>query len=41
MMDSTEALLGIIYDLDNQESLISLEASKRFSDHWTGSLEIR
>ncbi|HED36618.1 MAG TPA: hypothetical protein ENJ08_20665 [Gammaproteobacteria bacterium] len=39
--DSTEALLGIIYDLDNQESLISLEASKRFSDHWTGSLEIR
>jgi len=38
---SSEALLGIIYDLDNQEQLISLEASTRFSDHWTGSLEIR
>ena len=39
--DSSEALLGIIYDLDNQEHLISLEASKRFSENWTGSLEIR
>jgi len=39
--DSTEALLGIIYDLDNQERLISLEASKRFADSWTATLEIR
>lgn len=39
--DSTDALFGIIYDLDNQERLISLEASTRFADHWTGNLEIR
>jgi len=39
--DSTEALLGVIYDLDNQERLISLEASKRFSENWTGTLEVR
>jgi len=39
--DSSEALLGIIYDLDNQERLISLEASKRFAENLTGSLEIR
>jgi len=39
--DSTDALFGIIYDLDNQERLISLEASTRFSEHWTGNLEIR
>jgi hypothetical protein len=39
--DSSEALLGVIYDLDNQERLISLEASKRFSENWTGNLEIR
>jgi len=39
--DSSEALLGVIYDLDNQERLISLEANKRFSENWTASLEIR
>ncbi len=39
--DSSEALLGVIYDMDNQERLISLEASKRFADNWTASLEIR
>jgi len=39
--DSSEALLGIIYDLDNQEHLISLEASKRFAENWTASLEMR
>jgi hypothetical protein len=39
--DSSEALLGIIYDLDNQERLISLEASKRFAESWTATLEIR
>jgi len=39
--DSTDALLGVIYDLDNQERLISLEASTRFAEHWTGNLEIR
>jgi len=40
-VDSNEALFGIIYDLDNQERLISLEASTRFSDSWTANLEIR
>ncbi len=39
--DSSEALLGIIYDLDRQERLISLEASKRFADSWTATLEVR
>ena len=39
--DSTEALLGIIYDLDNQEHLLSLEASRRFSGNWTATLEAR
>ena len=38
---SSEALLGIIYDLDYKEYLISLEANRRFSDSWTASLEIR
>lgn len=39
--DSTEALFGVIYDLDNQERLISLEASTRYSDNWTATLEVR
>ena len=38
---SSEALLGVIYDLDYQEYLISLEASRRFFDSWTVNLEIR
>jgi len=38
---SSEALLGIIYDLDNQEHLLSLEASRRFLDSWTATLELR
>lgn len=39
--DSTEALLGIIFDLDNQENLLSLEASRRFAQSWTATLEVR
>jgi len=39
--DSSEALLGIIYDVDTQEHFISLEASQRFAENWTSSLEIR
>jgi len=39
--ESTEGLLGIIFDLDNNERLISLEASRRFAESWTASLEIR
>ena len=38
---STEALLGVIIDRDSHESLVSLEASRRLSDHWKMSLEIR
>lgn len=38
---SSEALLGVIYDLDNQEVMFSLEASRRFAHHWTASLEAR
>ncbi len=40
-VDSSDALFGVIYDLDNNERLISLEASTRFAEHWTGNLEIR
>lgn len=38
---SSEALLGAIVDLENQEHLISLEASRRFLDSWKATLEIR
>jgi hypothetical protein len=38
---SSEALLGLIHDLDNQELMLSLEASRRFAHHWTASLEVR
>jgi len=38
---SSEALLGVIHDLDNQEFMLSLEASRRFAHHWTASLEVR
>jgi len=40
-IQSSEALLGVIYDLDYQEYLISLEASRRFADSWTATLEVR
>lgn len=39
--ESSEALLGVIYDLDYQEYLVSLEASRRIADSWKGTLEIR
>ena len=38
---SSEALFGVIYDLDYAEYLISLEASRRFAGSWTATLEIR
>ena len=38
---STEALLGIIMDLDNHEAFISLEASRRLGDAWKLELEVR
>jgi len=40
-IQSSEALLGVIYDLDYQEYLISLEASRRFANSWTATLEVR
>lgn len=38
---STEALFGIIYDLDLDEFLLSLEASRRFAGRWIATLEAR
>lgn len=38
---STEALLGFIIDTDSQETLISLEASRRLGNRWKAELEIR
>ncbi len=38
---SSEALLGIILDVDNQENLVSLEASRRLNNNWKLELEIR
>ena len=40
-IQTSEALLGIIYDLDNQEYMLSLEASRRLRHNWTASLEVR
>lgn len=40
-VESTEALLGFIYDLDSNEILLNLEASSRLSESWTASLEAR
>ncbi|NOX08846.1 MAG: hypothetical protein GXP22_05045 [Gammaproteobacteria bacterium] len=38
---STEALLGVIVDVDSGESFISLEASRRLGDAWRLELELR
>ncbi len=38
---SSEALLGFIIDADTQETLISLEASRRLADNWKLEFEIR
>lgn len=38
---SSEALLGVIYDLDNREFMLSLETSRRLAHRWTASLEVR
>ncbi|HEY9052905.1 MAG TPA: hypothetical protein VIQ03_15245 [Gammaproteobacteria bacterium] len=40
-MQSTEALLGIIVDMDSNESLISLEASRRLGNNWKLEVELR
>lgn len=38
---STEALFGLIVDMDYDEVLINLEASRRLSQHWSLNLEAR
>ena len=38
---STEALLGVIIDRDTKESLLSLEVSRRLTDHWKLEIEAR
>ena len=37
----TQALFGIIYDTDNDDVVISLEASRRLSESWQMSIEAR
>ncbi|MEM8548019.1 MAG: hypothetical protein AAGF46_07650 [Pseudomonadota bacterium] len=37
----TEALVLVSRDLEFDSSLVSVEASRRFSDHWRGSIEAR
>ena len=38
---STEALMGCIFDLDSSSRFCNIEASRRFGDRWVGSLEVR
>ena len=33
-MASTEILIGLIQDLDHSERMLSIEAGRRFTDHW-------
>lgn len=40
-MADTTALLGLIWDVDTQEYLVSLEASRRFGANWMAVLEAR
>ncbi len=37
----TQALLGVIYDTDSRDTIISLEATRRLTDSWLFSLEGR
>ncbi len=37
---STEALLGIIQDIDSEGSVFTIESSRRIGDHWKVDLEI-
>ena len=37
----TEFLAGFFYDLDNDSVALSVETSRRLSDHWTISAEVR
>jgi len=40
-VDSTDLLFGWVQDVRNSARFLFLEASRRFSDHWKASLEIR
>lgn len=40
-VQSSELLLVVATDLDNQARFTSVEGSRRFGQHWKGSLEIR
>ena len=37
----TQALIGFIWDTQNSEYLFSVEASRRFGQHWNVALELR
>ena len=36
---STEALIGFIQDIDSEGNVLSLESSRRISDHWKITLD--
>ncbi|NOY83312.1 MAG: hypothetical protein GXO96_00560 [Nitrospirae bacterium] len=38
-MASSEVLVGLIQDLDQTSKMISIEASRRLSDHWKIEIE--
>ncbi len=40
-VQSTELLFGIIQDMDNDERLYSMEASRRLGDRWKAAIEAR
>ena len=40
-VQSTDALVGCILDLDSSSRFCSVEASRRFGSHWVGSAELR
>ncbi len=40
-VQSTEALLGCIFDMDSSARLCNVEASRRLSDHWMVEFEVR
>ncbi len=40
-VQSTEALLGCVFDMDSSARLCNVEASRRLGDHWMFELEVR
>lgn len=39
--DNSTLLLGVLYDLDTHTRLLSLEASRRLSAHWSAAVDLR